>query len=91
MALNQGRSQAITKGHTVNVVFGAHDYELTDVTDGDTMLSADKLSTLVGVSAEDIVTFTPLGMAAAPVVITVSNDSYSRTVRIGITGEVMLQ
>jgi len=91
MALNQGRSQAITRGHTVDVTFAAHSYEITDATDGDAVLATDALSTIVAVSASDVVTFTSLGMAAAPTTITVSNDSYSRNVEIGITGEVMIQ
>ena len=91
MALNQGRSQAITRGHIVDVTFAAHSYEITDATDGDAVLATDALSTIVAVSASDVVTFTPLGMAAAPTTITVSNDSYSRNVEIGITGEVMIQ
>jgi prepilin-type N-terminal cleavage/methylation domain-containing protein len=90
-ALNQARSQAITRGHTVDVTFAAHSYEITDATDGDAVLATDELSALVGVSTGDVVTFTPLGMAAAPLTITVSNGSNSRTVEIGITGEVMIQ
>lgn len=91
MALSQARSQAVTKGHDVNVEFGAHSYEITDATDGDTVLAAGELSTLVIVTAEGSVTFTPLGMATAPLTVTASNDSYSRTVEIGMTGEVMIQ
>ena len=91
MALNQARSQAITTGHTIDVSFGAHDYTITDVTDGGTVLSADEFSSIISVSAGNVVTFTPLGMSDAETPITVSNDSYSRTVTVKITGEVLLQ
>jgi len=91
MALSQARVHAVMRGHTVNVAFDAHSYEITDATDGDAVLAAGELSTLVGVSAGDVVTFTPLGMAAAPVVISASNDASSREVNVGITGEVTVQ
>lgn len=91
MALNQARNQAITRGRLVNVTFGSHSYAITDATDGDAVLAMDELSTLAVVAAEDSVSFTPLGMSTAEVFITVSNASHSRTVKVGITGEVMLQ
>ena len=91
MALNQARSQAVTMGHTIDVSFDSHDYEIIDVTDGGTVLLADEFSTITAVSAGDVVTFTPLGMADAEVPITVSNDSYSRVVKVKITGEVILE
>jgi type IV fimbrial biogenesis protein FimU len=91
MALSQARGQAITKGHTIAIAFDAHSFAITDTNDGGATIAADELSTLAGVSAEDIVTFTPLGMAAAPVVITVSNNASSRNVNVGITGEVTIQ
>lgn len=91
MTLNQARSQAITMGHTIDVAFGTHDYMITDVTDGGTILSEDQFSSIIAVSSGSVVTFTPLGMSTAEVPITVSNDSYSRVVTVKITGEIILQ
>ncbi len=73
MALNQGRVQAITKGHTMAVTFGTNDFTITDNVNDET-IATDQLPPHITVSADsDTTFFTPLGTVTVPVTVTVSN------------------
>ena len=88
MALNQGRVQAITRGHTVVVTFGTNDFTIAD---GDETVATDQLPPHITVSADSDATFTPLGTVTAPVTVTVGNGDGSREVKVGLIGEVQIQ
>jgi prepilin-type N-terminal cleavage/methylation domain-containing protein len=88
MALNQGRVQAITRGHTMVVAFDTNDFTITD---GDETVATDQLPLHITVSADGDATFTPLGTVTAPVTVTVSNSDGSRIVSVGLIGEVQVQ
>ena len=90
MVLNQARVQAITRGHTVVVTFGADTFLLTDITNHETVAEGEFPSDIT-ISAEDDATFTPLGTVTVPVTVTVSNSENSRDVSVGLTGEVQVQ
>ena len=88
MALNQGRVQAITRGHTIVVTFDTNDFTITD---GEETVATDRLPSHITISATSAVTFTPLGTVTVPVTVTVSNSSHSRGVSVGLIGEVQTQ
>lgn len=94
MALNQGRVQAITRGHTIVVTFGTNDFAITD---GDETVAADQLPSHITVSAAGDAVFTSLGTldpaltAAIPLTVRVSNSGHSRGVSVGLIGEVQIQ
>ena len=95
MALNQGRVQAITRGHAMVVAFAADDegaiaFTITDNVDDETV-ATDTFPPHITVSADSDTTFTPLGTVTAPVTVTVSNSDGSREVRVGLIGEVQIQ
>jgi hypothetical protein len=94
MALNQGRVQAITRGHTIAVTFGTNDFTITD---GDETVAADQLPPHITVYAAGDAVFTSLGTldpvltAAIPLIVTVSNSDTYRSVSVGLIGEVQTQ
>jgi len=101
MALNQGRVQAITRGHTMVVTFGTNDcpagrvcFTITDDV-ADERVATDQLPLHITVSvvtpADGAATFTPLGTVTVPVAVTVSNSGHSRGVTVGLIGEVQIQ
>ena len=95
MALNQGRVQAITRGHSMVVAFdtnaeGAVAFTITDDVDDET-IATDIFPPHITVSADRNPTFTPLGTVTAPVTVTVSNGNGSRDVNVGLIGEVQIQ
>lgn len=88
MALNQGRVQAITRGHTIVVAFDTDAFTITDA--GET-IATDTFPPHISVSADGAASFTPLGTVTAPVIVTVSNSDHSRVVSVGLIGEVQIQ
>jgi prepilin-type N-terminal cleavage/methylation domain-containing protein len=90
MALNQGRVQAITRGHTMVVTFDTDAFTITDDVDHET-IATDSFPPHIAVSADSDTTFTPLGTVTAPVTVTVSNSDGSREVSVGLIGEVQIQ
>src|SRR5262245_15789951 len=95
MALNQGRVQAITRGHTMVVAFETNDegaiaFTITDSVD-DEVIATDTFPPHITVSADGDATFTSLGTVTAPVIVTVSNSDGSREVSVGLIGEVQIQ
>lgn len=90
MVLNQGRVQAITRGHRVVVSFDEGEATITDDTDG-VDLATEEFPPHISVSASGDATFTPVGTAAETVTVTVSNDSSSREVVVGLIGGVQIQ
>lgn len=90
MALNQGRVQAITRGHTMVVAFGTNDFTITDAVAGETV-ATDTFPPHITVSADGDATFTSLGTVTTPVTVTVSNSNHSRAVSVGLIGEVQIQ
>jgi Tfp pilus assembly protein FimT len=91
MALHQARTQAITRGHTVEVTFDAAGFTITDATNGDEFIAEGEVPSGIVLSPSDIFSFTPLGMATAPQTVSISNGDHSRDVRVGLTGEVMIE
>ncbi len=90
MVLNQGRVQAITRGHTTVVAFGTDAFTITDNVAHET-IATDTLPPRITVSADGDATFTPLGTVTTPVTVTVSNSDHSRDVSVGLIGEVKIQ
>ena len=95
MALNQGRVQAITRGHAVDVVFEAQSFRITDVSDA-LDLDAGDFPPQVACSSPTVVPFTPLGtidaaLASPPVTVTLAHGDASRSVTVGLTGSVEVQ
>jgi prepilin-type N-terminal cleavage/methylation domain-containing protein len=95
MALNQGRVQAITTGHTMVVAFNTNDegavaFTITDDV-YDEIIATDIFPPHITVSADRNPTFTPLGTVTAPVTVTVSNSHGSRDISVGLIGEVQIQ
>ena len=90
MALNQGRVQAITRGHTMVVTFGTNDFTITDGVNAETV-ATDQLPPHITVSADGDATFTSLGSVTTPVTVTVSNSDHSRDVSVGLIGEVQIE
>jgi prepilin-type N-terminal cleavage/methylation domain-containing protein len=95
MALNQGRVQAITRGHTMVVAFDTNDegavaFTITDNV-ADEIVATDIFPPHIAVSADSHAIFTPLGTVTAPVTVTVSNSHGSRIVSVGLIGEVQVQ
>lgn len=86
MALNQGRVQAITRGHTIVVTSGTGAFTITDNVNHET-IATDTLPPHITVSADGNATFTPLGTVTTPVTVTVSNSDHSRAVSVGLMGE----
>jgi type II secretion system protein H len=90
MALSQARIQAITRGHAMDISFDANSFAITDPDGGDEVLEEGELPSGVTVEATGTTTFTALGTVTAPFTATVSNDEGSRTVSVGLTGEVQI-
>ncbi len=90
MALNQGRVQAITRGHTIVVTFGTNDFTITDNVNDETV-ATDTFPPHITVSADGDTTFTPLGTVTTPVTVTMRNSGHSRAVSVGLIGEVQIQ
>lgn len=91
MGLMQARMQAISRGHTLDVTCAADTLTIIDRDNADEILAYVNLPSGITLSAENDVTFTPLGIVPAPLTITVSNGSGSRNVSVGLTGEVQIQ
>ncbi|MEW6300417.1 MAG: GspH/FimT family protein [Thermodesulfobacteriota bacterium] len=91
MALHQARVQAITRGHTIEVVFDSTGFTITDATSEDEVIAGGEVSSGIVLSPSDVISFTPLGTAAAPQTVSVSNGDYSRSVSVGLTGEVVIE
>lgn len=91
MALSQARVYAITRGHVVNVSFTSQSFTTTDTEAGSAVLMSGKLPAQLTVTASGPASFSPLGTVGAPVVVTVERATHTRTVRVGITGEVQIE
>lgn len=93
MALNQARVYAITRGHVVNVNFTTHGFSSTDTqaAAGSQGLIAGEVASPVTLSASGPVSFTPLGSVGSPFAVTVYRGTDTRTISIGLAGEVDIQ
>ena len=90
MVLKEARMQAISRGHTVTVAFENNDFTVTDSVDGST-LDQGSVPSSVSVEAGGAVSFSPLGVAASPVTMAVSNSAGSRNVNVELIGEVQVE
>ncbi len=90
MVLKEARMQAISRGHTVTVAFEDNDFTVTDSVDGST-LDQGSVPSSVSVEAGGAVSFSPLGVAASPVTMAVSNSAGSRNVNVELIGEVQVE
>ena len=91
MALHQARTQAITRGHTIEVTFDAAGFTITDATNGDEVVAEGEVPSGIVLSPSDLFSFTLLGTATAPQTVSVSNGDHSRSVSVGLIGEVMIE
>jgi prepilin-type N-terminal cleavage/methylation domain-containing protein len=85
MGLHQARIQAITRGRTMLVTFGAAAFTVTDQVSNQTVATI-WLPSHATLSASSNMVFTPLGTVTAPVAVTVRSGKYSRTVSVGLMG-----
>ena len=91
MVLSQARIQAITRGHRVVVAIGEEGATVTDDTEHEE-ITAQTFPPHISISANKDAVFTSVGTITDPdVVVTVSNSSSSRNLRIGLIGEVQVE
>jgi len=90
MGLSQARIFAITRGRTVTVTFGSSSFVTRDVA-VDKQLMSGAVPVPVTMEASGVVSFSPLGTVATPVVVTLDRNGETRLVSVGLTGEAEIE
>lgn len=93
MALAQARVAAITRGRAIDISFSAHGYEMVDPALGEDgqIVSKGELPRHVTVTASGEASFSALGTVDAPLAVTLGAGGKTRIVRLGLSGEVVIE